>query len=123
MKNTVENQIKNMLENHTKNVKRLFMKKARIYQPTKNAMQSGKGKTNAWLLEFVPETPYFVEGLMGWSGMDDTTRELSLRFPSKETAIAYATKKNIEFEVVLPNKGKERRKAYADNFTYSKVNT
>ncbi|MEK6747336.1 MAG: ETC complex I subunit [Pseudomonadota bacterium] len=98
------------------------MNKARIYQPAKNAMQSGKGKTNIWLLEFVPETPYFVEGLMGWSGMDDTKRELSLRFASKDAAIAYATKKNIEFEVILPNKGKERRKAYADNFTYNKVN-
>mgnify|MGYP001578015976 CR=1 FL=1 len=111
-----------MLENHAKNARRLPMNKARIYQPAKNAMQSGKGKTNIWLLEFVPETPYFVEGLMGWSGMDDTKRELSLRFASKDAAIAYATKKNIEFEVILPNKGKERRKAYADNFTYNKVN-
>ena len=98
------------------------MSKARIYQPAKNAMQSGKGKTNTWLLEYVPETPYFVEGLMGWSGMDDTKRQLSMNFPSKEAAISYATKKNLEFEVIIPNKGKERRKAYADNFTYNKVN-
>lgn len=97
------------------------MNKARIYQPAKNAMQSGKGKTNTWLLEFVPETPYFVEGLMGWSGMDDTQRQISMFFPSKDAAIAYAKKKNMEFEVILPNKSKQRRKAYADNFTYNKV--
>jgi hypothetical protein len=97
------------------------MTKARIYQPTKNAMQSGKGKTNSWLLEFVPETPYFVEGLMGWSGMDDTTRELSMRFASKDAAIAYAKKNDMEFEVVMPNKSKQLRKAYADNFAYNKV--
>lgn len=97
------------------------MTKARIYQPTKNAMQSGKGKTNSWILEFVPETPYFVEGLMGWSGMDDTTRELSMRFASKDAAIAYAKKNDMEFEVVMPNKSKQLRKAYADNFAYNKV--
>lgn len=97
------------------------MSKARIYQPDKNPMQSGKGKSTVWLLEFTPETPYFIEGLMGWSGMADTMRELCLRFPSKEAAIAYASKQNLEFEVVNPNKRIERRKAYADIFTFNKV--
>ncbi len=97
------------------------MKKARIYQPAKNAMQSGKGKTHDWLLEYIPQTPYFVEGLMGWSGMDDTTREISLRFPTRQAAIDYATSKNIDFEVLLPNKSKQRRKAYADNFTFNRI--
>ncbi len=97
------------------------MTKAKIYQPAKNAMQSGKGKTHTWLLEYIPETPYFTEGLMGWSGMDDTRRELGLRFPTKEAAIAYAKKQNIEFEVFATNKGKERAKAYADNFTFNRV--
>jgi hypothetical protein len=97
------------------------MSKAQIFQPAKNAMQSGKGNTLNWLLQYEPETPYFVEGLMGWSGMDDTKREISLRFPSKEAAIAYAKDKKIEFEVIDPNKSKQRRKAYADNFIYNKL--
>ncbi|MEQ1789765.1 MAG: ETC complex I subunit [Rickettsiales bacterium] len=97
------------------------MSKARIYQPAKNAMQSGKGKTHEWLLELAPKTPYFVDGLMGWTGMSDTTREISMRFPSKETAIAYAKRKNIEFEVFNPNKPLPRIKAYADNFSFNKV--
>jgi len=97
------------------------MSKAQIYQPAKNAMQSGKGKTQNWLLEYTPETPYFVEGLMGWSGMDDTKREISLRFPNKEAAITYAKDKKIEFEVIEPNKSRQRAKAYADNFVFSKV--
>lgn len=98
------------------------MKKARIYQPDKNPMQSGKGKTHSWLLEFAPETPYFIDGLMGWSGMDDTKRQLSLNFPSKEAAIAYAKKQKIGFEVFDPNPRNQRRKAYADNFSFNKVN-
>ncbi len=97
------------------------MSKARIYKPAKNAMQSGKGKENTWLLEYAPETPYFTEGLMGWSGMDDTRREISLRFPHKEAAIAYAKDKKIEFELIDPNQSKQRAKAYADNFVFNKV--
>lgn len=84
-------------------------------------MQSGKGKSVFWLLEFVPETPCFTDDLMGWSGMTDTTRELKLRFPTKEAAISYATKQKLEFEVIEPNKPNERRKAYADIFTFNRV--
>jgi len=97
------------------------MSKAKIYQPAKNAMQSGMGKGKTWLLEFIPETPYFVEGLMGWSGMSETSRELRLKFPSKEAAIAYAEKNKLEFEVFEPNKRVERAKAYADNFSFNRV--
>lgn len=97
------------------------MSKARIYKPNKNPMQSGVGKSDIWILEFVPETPYFVDGLMGWNGMSDTSRQLSLRFPSKEAAIAYANRQKIEFEVLAYNQSAERRKAYADNFAFNKV--
>lgn len=99
----------------------LSMNKARIYQPDKNPMQSGKAKADQWVLEFVPETPYFTDSLMGWSGMSESTRELILRFPSRDAAIAYANKKNIEFDLTIPNQRKERRKAYADNFSFNKV--
>ena len=97
------------------------MKKARITQPNKNPMQSGTGKSNFWLLEFTPETPYFTDSLMGWSGMNESTRELKLRFPNKESAIAYANKNKIEFELIEPNKRSERRKAYADIFLFNRV--
>ena len=97
------------------------MSKARIYQPDKNPMQSGKGKADIWLLEFTPETPYFTDGLMGWSGMSDSVREISMRFPTKEAAIAYATKQNLKFEAANPNRRVERRKAYADNFLFNKI--
>jgi len=97
------------------------MNKAKIYQPAKNAMQSGMGKSQTWLLEFIPSSPYFIEGVMGWNGMTGTERELRLNFPSKETAIAYATKKGLEFEVFAPNERRERRRAYADNFAFNRV--
>lgn len=84
-------------------------------------MQSGMGKADTWVLEFTPETSYFTDGLMGWNGMEDTVREISLRFPNKETAIAYAKKQNLKFEITNPNKRNQRPKAYADNFLFDKV--
>ena len=97
------------------------MSKARIYQPAKTAMQSGKAKTGAWLLEFAPEKPYFVDNLMGWTGMTDMPREIRMTFPTQEAAIAYAKREGLPYEVFIPNQRKMIKKAYADNFSFRKV--
>ena len=97
------------------------MAKAKIYQPDKTAMQSGKGKTKKWLLEFVPQKPYFVDNLMGWVGMTDTQTEVHLRFDTKEEAIAYAQRNQLEYELYEPNIRRRLSKAYADNFAFKKV--
>jgi len=34
---------------------------ARIYRPTRTAMQSGQAKTRQWVLEYEPEAPREVE--------------------------------------------------------------
>lgn len=94
---------------------------ARIFRPDKNAMQSGKAGMQQWLLVFEQETPYFVDDLMGWSGMKDTLREIRLRFPTREAAIAYASANNLPYQVVEPKPRQQVRKAYADNFKYSKT--
>lgn len=93
---------------------------ARIYLPAPNAMQSGQAKEE-WLLEYMPESPYFTDDLMGWTGMKDTIREIRLRFPSKEAAIAYAASKKIAYELELPNPSAQIKKAYADNFSFKKI--
>ena len=68
------------------------MKKAKIYIPTKTAMQSGLGKNNKWILEFFTENPN-LNPLMGWETSSDTLSEVKLEFSSKELAISYAKKK------------------------------
>ncbi|HEU5047803.1 MAG TPA: ETC complex I subunit [Rickettsiales bacterium] len=96
--------------------------KARIYQPSRNAMQSGEARTHKWRLDFLPDAPLFVEPLMGWTGMTDTVQEVKLFFPTKEEAIAYAQKNNIEFEVVEKKNEKTiKPKSYSANFAYNKV--
>lgn len=60
---------------------------ARIYQPVKNPMQSGKAKS-FWLLEYVPERKKQLDELMGWVGNNDMKQELKLKFNSKEEAVS-----------------------------------
>ena len=91
------------------------MKKAKIYIPTKSAMQSGLGKSEKWVLEFKTQDPG-KNPLMGWESSTDTLTELKLEFSSKELAINYAKKKKIDFEVIVPKKRKTIKKSYADNF-------
>ena len=91
------------------------MKKAKIYIPTKNSMQSGLAKTNNWILEFKTKDPT-TNPLMGWESSSDTLTELKLEFSSKELAINYAKKKKIDFELIEPKKRKTVKKSYADNF-------
>ena len=45
--------------------------RARIYQPTKSAMQSGRALTKRWLLEYEPESPRKIDPLMGWTSSGD----------------------------------------------------
>ena len=91
------------------------MKKAIIYIPNKNPMQSGLAKRNNWVLEFKTKDPT-RNPLMGWESSTDTYSELKLEFSSKELAINYAKKKKIEFEIIEPRKRKTLKKSYADNF-------
>lgn len=93
---------------------------ARIYLPAKNAMQSGQAK-DEWLLEYVPETPYFTDPLMGWTGMNGTLREIKLEFDTVEEAVAYAEKNRIAYEVEYPNPAAQVKKAYADNFSFKRI--
>ncbi|MBD1148769.1 ETC complex I subunit [Pelagibacterales bacterium SAG-MED30] len=91
------------------------MKKAKIYIPNKSPMQSGRGKTDKWVLEYETNDPT-NNPLMGWESSNDTYAELRLEFSTKELAINYAKKKKINFELIEPRKRKTIKKSYADNF-------
>ena len=91
------------------------MRKAKIYKPTKTAMQSGMKNTKNWLLEF-DTLNTGVDPLMGWENSKDTMSEIKLKFSTKEQAINYAKKNNIEYYLVQPKKRKIVKKSYSDNF-------
>ena len=91
------------------------MKKAKIYVPSKTAMQSGVGKNKLWIIEFETENTK-INPLMGWESSSDTLSEVKLEFTTKNLAIEYAKKNKIDFEIIDPNKKKVIKKSYADNF-------
>ena len=91
------------------------MKKAKIYKPTKTAMQSGTRNSKIWLLVY-EVLNNGINPLMGWETSNDTMSEIKLEFPSKEQAINYAKRNNIDYYVVEPQKRKIIKKSYADNF-------
>ena len=91
------------------------MKKAKIYKPTRTAMQSGTRNTKNWLLEF-DTLNTGVNPLMGWVSSKDTMSEIKLEFLTKEQAVNYAKKNNIEYYIVEPQKRKIIKKSYTDNF-------
>ena len=91
------------------------MKRAKIYKPSKTAMQSGLKKFDKWIIEFITEDPG-KNPLMGWESSSDTYSELNLEFKTKELAMTYAKKNNINYELIEPKKRKLLKKSYADNF-------
>ena len=92
------------------------MKKAKIYKPSKTAMQSGIKKFDKWIIEFITDKPG-INPLMGWESSTDTYSELLLEFSNKELALDYAKKNKINYEIIEPNIKKINKKSYADNFT------
>ena len=91
------------------------MKKAKIYKPSKTAMQSGYRKSKNWILEF-DTLDTKISPLMGWESSVDTMSEIKLEFSTKEQAINYAEKNNIDYYVLEAKKRKLIIKSYSDNF-------
>ena len=91
------------------------MRKAKIYKPSKTAMQSGTRNTKNWLLEF-DTLNTGTNPLMGWETSEDTMSEVKLEFPTKEEALNYAKKNNIDYYIIEPQKNKIIKKSYSDNF-------
>jgi hypothetical protein len=92
------------------------MKTARIFQRVKNAMQSGRARTDSWILEFEPTTAEKADPLTGWNGGGDTSNQVRIGFPTLEAATAYAEREGIAFHVVAAPERTLKLQAYADNF-------
>ena len=94
---------------------------ARIFRPTKTAMQSGTARTKRWVLEYEPETPREVEPLMGWTSSRDMKSQVRLTFATKDEAIAYAERNRIAYRVREPRPRQQVRKSYSDNFKFGRL--
>ncbi|MCV6575462.1 MAG: ETC complex I subunit [Cohaesibacter sp.] len=95
--------------------------KARIFRPSKNAMQSGLAKTQRWVLEFEQTSSRSLEPLMGYTSSKDTRQQLNLSFDSKDEAIAYAKRNKIDYQLIEPKERKRRIVSYSENFATNRV--
>ena len=91
------------------------MRKAKIYKPSKTAMQSGNKKFDKWIIEYITQDPG-RNPLMGWESSTDTFSELNLEFNTKDMALEFAKKNNIDYEVIDHKERKIVKKSYSDNF-------
>lgn len=88
----------------------------KIFKPTKNAMQSGRGKASSWILEHENHNLEGGEPLMGWSASGDTLNQVRLKFDTCDAAIAFAEKKSWDYTVLAENDRRVKPKNYSDNF-------
>jgi hypothetical protein len=92
------------------------MPQARIFQQGTPATQSGKARSQAWILEHEPAEPKRPDPLMGWAGSGDTEQQVRLSFPTLEAALAYADRNGLTAEVVPPAPRRLILQSYAENF-------
>jgi len=95
--------------------------KARIYKPSRNTMQSGRGKTKQWVLEYENDTARTPEQLMGWVSSGDTNNQVKMRFDSQKDAIKFAKSKGLDYKVASEQVRKTKPRNYGDNFKYIPV--
>ncbi len=93
---------------------------ARIYRPSRNAMQSGRGKSKAWVLVHEAETPREVEPLMGYTSSSDTRSQVRLTFDTLEAAEAYARRAGLAYTVQPAHEAVPQRVSYPDNFRHDR---
>lgn len=93
---------------------------ARIYRPAKTAMQSGKGKTQRWLLEYEPERAREIDPLMGWTSSGDMKSQIRLWFATSEEAVAYAERNGLAYRVDAPQQSAPKAMSYSDNFRFNR---
>lgn len=93
----------------------------RIYKPAKTAMQSGRARSDEWVLEHEPDSAREIEPLMGWTSSKDVRSQVRLEFASKEEAIRYAERHGLAYRLLEPKERKPVRKSYADNFRFGRI--
>lgn len=94
-------------------------RRVRIYQPAKNAMQSGTNNTHFWQMDFDTRERW-ENPLMGWTSSGDPMSNIQVDFATKEEAIAHCKKMGWEYYVQKPNINQPKPRSYGLNFSWNK---
>ena len=90
----------------------------RIYKPSKTAMQSGRGKIDQWVLEYIPTSGRIPEALMGWISSEDTLNQVKIRFDTLKAAKAFAEENGFDYTIDASHERRVKPRNYGDNFKY-----
>lgn len=90
------------------------MADVRIFQPSRNIMQSAPNAEGRWYVEATSVAKKKVEPIMGWTSSDDVSEQLSQSFATIEEAKSYCDKKGLSYIVIKPQTRKVNIHPYAD---------
>ncbi|KAF0690462.1 Aste57867_18194 [Aphanomyces stellatus] len=92
-------------------------RKAIVYMPARNQMQSGTYNTHHWEIRFGTRQTW-QNPLMGWTSGADPVADLALKFDTKEAAADFAKRQGWTVEVFEPKETEdfEGKLAYSHNF-------
>ena len=89
---------------------------ARIFKPSKSAMQSGLNNTKKWCLEPLSITPKKRNSVFSWTSVNGTQDQIKIFFNTLEEAVYFAKKNKVNYQVFKPNEKIIKIKSYANNF-------
>uniref|UniRef100_A0A2A4K4I5 NADH dehydrogenase [ubiquinone] iron-sulfur protein 4, mitochondrial n=1 Tax=Heliothis virescens TaxID=7102 RepID=A0A2A4K4I5_HELVI len=98
----------------------IVTRRVRIYQPPKNAMQSGTNNIHHWEMEF-DNRQRWENPLMGWTSTGDPLSNMKVAFKCPEEAIAHCEKNGWNWYLDVPKIEKPvRPKNYGVNFAWNR---
>lgn len=92
------------------------MQQARIFRRAPSTTQSGHLRYKNWRLSYPRQMTQTREPLMGWTSASETLPEVVMDFPTKDAAIAFASKHGIPYAVEEPVHRATRIRSYGENF-------
>ncbi|GMK56459.1 hypothetical protein CspeluHIS016_0302990 [Cutaneotrichosporon spelunceum] len=95
-------------------------RQVRIFKPTKNTMQSAKGKTKVWRIDWdvLQGSGRWTNPLMGWQSSADYMQGTSLSFRTREDAVRFAERQGWDYYISEPKQARIPPKSYADNYNH-----
>ena len=90
--------------------------KYKIYKKAKSSMQSGLNNTRKWCLEPLTVFDKKICTKFSWTASENSLEQVKVMFDSLESAVFFAKKNNLSYQVFKPNKKETKIKSYAENF-------
>ena len=88
----------------------------RLHPPGPGPTSSASRSRGRWVLEFEPTRRQGPDRLIGWIGGADPLSQVRLEFPSREAALAYVRRHDLDCEAGEPRRRRSVPKSYAGNF-------